>query len=56
MSFGVYSNRKDDPCLFAICTSRDSAERWVDRFNPQQYTDKTWRKNELEIREYKTGK
>ena len=54
MKYYIYHNRKDTPhCLLSICNSEESAKRWISRFNPQIYENKTMEKECLDIRKVK---
>lgn len=35
--------------LLAICCTQESAQRWIEKFNPNMWMDKTMTKNDLII-------
>jgi hypothetical protein len=52
MKYGIY-HAPSKHCLLAICSSVESAQRWIDGFKPWQWDNKNMKVSELEIREYK---
>lgn len=52
MKYAIY-HKPSKHCLLAICSSMESAQRWVENFNPKMWMDKTMKQEELEIRPYK---
>lgn len=54
MDYKIYHDREDTPhCLLVICYSQESAERWINSFNPQMWDNTTMRKENLVIRKEK---
>lgn len=35
--------------LLAVCSTQESAERWIENFNPKMWMDKTMTKEDLKI-------
>jgi hypothetical protein len=54
MDYKIYHEREDTPhYLLAICSTQESAERWINNFNPRIWDNKTLRKENLVIRKEK---
>lgn len=52
--FNVYHEREDTPhCMLASFYSRESAQAWIDRFDPKIWVNKTMSKENLVIVESK---
>lgn len=50
MQYHIY-HKPSKHCLLAICSTMESAQRWIEKFNPNQWINKTMKASELEIRE-----
>lgn len=50
MSYGIYY-KPGKHCLLAICSTMESAQRWIVNFNPLIWDNKNMKRDELEIRE-----
>lgn len=50
MTFHVYHDRDDTPhCLLVICSTKESAQHWIDRFDPTIWMNKTMQKECLKV-------
>lgn len=44
-----YIKHRHKAILFAIFEDKERAQKWIDKFNPSHYTDKTLKKGDLYI-------